>query len=139
MEQTVLPASRERRPLFLLILLILVWSFEILIVQQTTTLPSWSLDALLIAKHAAAARTELLPSLFHQDPPHGLGRRCEEVPPAVPVLRLLDVDQPNIGLVNQRGGLQGLPRPFVGKLRGGQFTQLFIDQRQELLRGGWVA
>ncbi len=33
---------------------------------------------------------------FNQNPPHRLGRGGEEVPPAVPMLGLLDVDEPDV-------------------------------------------
>ena len=56
----------------------------------------------------------LAAGLVHEDAAHGLGRRCEEVPPAVPVLGPLDIDQPQVGLVDQRGRLQGLARHLLG-------------------------
>lgn len=53
MKRNDIKASRERYPLILLVVLILVWSFELLFIQQTTTLPSWSMHGPDIAKDAA--------------------------------------------------------------------------------------
>src|SRR5439155_3487169 len=76
---------------------------------------------------------------FDEDPPHGLGGGGEEVPAAVPVWGLLDIDQADVGFVDQGGGLQRLAWPFVRHLFGRQLAQLVVDQRQELLRGVRVA
>src|SRR5262249_17234241 len=47
--------------------------------------------------------------------------------------------QPQVGLVQQRGRLQGLAGLFLGQLLGRESAQLVVDQRQELLRGRGVA
>ena len=64
-----------------------------------------------------AAATVLL-SLFttgvlDKNPPHCLRCRSEEVSPTVPVLGLLHVHQPDVGIVNESGGLKSLPRQLV--------------------------
>jgi hypothetical protein len=41
--------------------------------------------------------------------------------------------------VYQRGGLEGLSRLLLSQFLGGQFPQFFVDERQELLRGVWIA
>jgi hypothetical protein len=41
--------------------------------------------------------------------------------------------------MDQGGGLQGLPRWFLGHLVRRQLTQLVIDQRQQLLGGQSIA
>ena len=51
----------------------------------------------------------------------------------------LGIDQPEVGLVDQGGGLEGLPRLLLGQLLRGQFAQLVVDQRQQLLGGLGVA
>jgi hypothetical protein len=61
------------------------------------------------------------------------GRGYEEVIPAVPTLRLVRIDQPEIRFMNQRRALKGLTRMLPGELLGGQLAQLVIDQRQKLL------
>ena len=55
------------------------------------------------------------------------------------MLGLLDIDQPDVNLVNQRRGLQGLARLFLGHLLSGQAAEFLIDQRQKLLGRLWVA
>ena len=62
----------------------------------------WKPDPVLLA---SVLEPLLLACSLHQDPPHGLGRRPEEMPPAVPVLGLLHVHQPHIRLVDQSRGL----------------------------------
>src|SRR5262249_51781953 len=74
-----------------------------------------------------------------QDAAHGLGRRREEVPPAVPGPGRVRAHQPQVGLVDQRGGLERLAGPLPGQPLGRQFAQLVVDQRQELPGGGGVA
>src|SRR5262249_12105531 len=49
------------------------------------------------------------------------------------------INKAKVGLVHQRGGLQGLSRLLLGQLRRRELAQLVVDQRQELLRGGRVA
>src|SRR5215471_12087146 len=48
-------------------------------------------------------------------------------------------DQPQPGLVNESGGLEGLASRFVGHPGGCQFAQLLIDERQEFVRGLRIA
>jgi hypothetical protein len=58
---------------------------------------------------------------------------------AVPVLSLLDVHQPDVGLVHQRRRLERLVRFLLGHLLRSQFPQFVIHQRQQLLCGHGVA
>ena len=46
---------------------------------------------------------------------------------------LAGVDEPEIGLVDQGRGLEGLAGLLLRQLPGRQLAQLVIDQRQELL------
>ena len=48
-------------------------------------------------------------------------------------------DEPQVGLVDQGGRLERLPRLLLGQLLGRQLAQLVVDQRQELLGGVRVA
>jgi hypothetical protein len=73
--------------------------------------------------------TPLPPRLFDDDPPHGLGLGPEEVAPAVPVRLFALTNQPEVGLVDQRGGLQGLSRFFVS-----QALVRWVDERIGLNR-----
>ena len=54
---------------------------------------------------AAVAEPLAAAGAFDEDAAHGLGGGREEMPAAVPVLRLLDIDESQIRFVNQRGGL----------------------------------
>ena len=74
-----------------------------------------------------------MPSAFDQDPPHGLGSGGKEVPAAVPMLHAVDVNEPKVGLMNQRGGFERLAGLLLGQLLRGQLAELVVDQRQELL------
>ena len=69
---------------------------------------------------------------FNENASHGFGSRPKEMPPAVPVLGLLHVDEPEVRVVNQRRGLKSLARLLIRQFRGGQFAQLVVDQRQQL-------
>src|SRR4029077_580471 len=65
--------------------------------------------------------------------------RGEEMAAAVPVLRLLDINQAQIGFMDQSGCLKRQAGLFVGQSLGCQLAQLIVDQRQELLGSGWTA
>ena len=45
------------------------------------------------------------------------------------------VHQPQVGLVDQGGGLKRLAGLLLGQFLGGELAQLVVDQRQELLGG----
>jgi hypothetical protein len=69
------------------------------------------------AFHVPAAFLRLLAAgVVDQNPPHRLGSRSKEVAAAIPVLRLLNIHQPKVRLVDQGRGLQGLARLFLGQL-----------------------
>ena len=71
--------------------------------------------------------------------PHGLGSGGKEVSPAVPVLRLVHIHKPDVGFVDQGGGLEGLARLLVSNLLGRKPPQLVIDEWEELVGGVRVA
>ena len=73
--------------------------------------------------------------LFHENPPHCLRGGGKEVASTIPLLGLVRIDQPEIRLVYQRGGLERLPRLLVSKLRRRELAQLVVDEWQELLGG----
>src|SRR5262249_53809741 len=83
---------------------------------------------------APALETSLIAGAVEDNPAHGLGRGGEEVAAAVPVPRLLDIDQPNIGFMDQGRGLERLAGLLVRPFRPGQPTHFLIDQGQQLLR-----
>src|SRR5262249_10730058 len=48
-------------------------------------------------------------------------------------------DEPQVGFVDQGGGLERLPGRLLGHPLCGQLTQLLVDERQQLLGGVRVA
>jgi hypothetical protein len=72
----------------------------------------------------------LATGLVDEDAAHRLGRGGEEVPARVPGLHPVNIDQPEIGLVNQRGRLKRLPGLLLGQPLRCQLPQLVVDQRQ---------
>jgi hypothetical protein len=74
----------------------------------------------------------LAAGVVDEDAAHGLGRRGEEVAPAVPVLSPALADQPDVRFVDQGRGLERLAGRLVGQLQSRQFAQLVVDQRQQL-------
>jgi hypothetical protein len=51
---------------------------------------------------------------FHQDAPHRLGGRREEMTAAVPRPLLTGADQPEVSFMDQSRGLERLPGRFAG-------------------------
>jgi hypothetical protein len=70
----------------------------------------------------------LPPCTFDKNTPHGLRSGSEEMTPAVPVLRLVDIDQPKVGLVDQGRCLECLAGLLLGEFLGGELAQLLVDQ-----------
>jgi hypothetical protein len=91
------------------------------------------------AVQAAASLGRVLAArILDEDATHGLGRRGEEVAPAVPA-RVGRADQAEVRLVDQGGGLQRLPGPLPGQPRGGEPAQLVVDEREQRVGGPGVA
>ena len=67
-----------------------------------------------------------------QDAAHRLGRGGEEVAAAVPGAVLAVADEPEICVVNQRRGVQRLPRPLAGQPGCGEPPEFVVDQREEV-------
>src|SRR4029077_12723329 len=63
----------------------------------------------------------------------------KEVAATVPVLDLVHIHQPEVGLVDQRRGLESLAEVLLGDLLGGQLPQLVVHQGQELFGALGVA
>ena len=53
-------------------------------------------------------------------------------------LDALDLDQPEVGLVDQRGGLKRVIGPLAAHVTGGQATELLMDERKQLIQGRFV-
>jgi hypothetical protein len=75
----------------------------------------------------------LFAGIFDEDATHGLRRRGEEVSARLPSLRVGNINEPQIGVVNQRRRLQRLARFLTGELGDSKLSQLVIDQRKKLL------
>ena len=69
--------------------------------------------------------------MVDQDSPHRFRRGREEVSP---VPELLVAHQPQIGLVHERGGVQGVPGFLRGHPHGREFPQFVIDERKQVGR-----
>ena len=76
----------------------------------------------------------LAPGVFHQDPPHGLRCGSKEMATRIPVLGLLHVDQPNVRLMDQSRGLEGLTGLFLGKALRGELSQCVITPGARAVR-----
>src|SRR5207248_7637883 len=74
-----------------------------------------------------------------QDAAHGLSSRSEEVPAAVPRPFGVAHDEPEVGLVDQRGGLERLARLLLGQPGGCQLPQFVVHEWQQFGRGVRVA
>ena len=75
----------------------------------------------------------LAASRLDKDPAHRFGRRGEEVSAVLPALVIRGADEPQVGLVHQRRGLERLAGLLPRQALSGQLPQLVVDQRQELL------
>jgi hypothetical protein len=84
----------------------------------------------LFADQAAAVLEPLLAAgLFDKDAAHGRGGGGKEVGAAVPALGCTYLGQAQVGLMDQRCGLQCLSGLFLGELLRRQVAQLVIDKR----------
>src|SRR4051812_11763587 len=89
------------------------------------------------ASPAAAVTHGRLPaSRLNEDSPHRFRGGGEEVPAAVEVLV---ADQPQVRLVDQGGGVEGVAGGLGRYARGGERPQFVVDERQEVGSGLWVA
>jgi hypothetical protein len=73
----------------------------------------------------------LAAGIVGHDPTHRIGGGGEEVSPAVEVLA---AKQSEISYVHQGSGIDGVPRGYVGHRRGGELSQLVINDRKDLSR-----
>jgi hypothetical protein len=72
----------------------------------------------------------VLACVVDEEPAHDLTRHPVEMRAAPPVDPSL-VDQFQVGLVNQCGGLEGMVGAFAPQLAGGDAAQFVIDERQQ--------
>ena len=86
---------------------------------------------------AAVLDAMLAPRLLDENAPHRLGGGRKEMPAALP--RCVVAKESQVGLVHQRGGLQGLTRTLTCHARLRETAKLAVDERQQLRRGVGVA
>jgi hypothetical protein len=87
------------------------------------------------ARHSTATLGRCpLPRAIHQNAPHFLGRYGEKMGP-VPV-HLGDVDQTQVGFVNQGRGLESTAGAFVLHAVARDAAEFGVNPRRELLQGG---
>ena len=83
---------------------------------------------------AAVPLGSLAAGVLDEDTPYRLGRCREEMPAPIPPLSLLAIDQAEVGLVDQGGRLERLPRLLPGEPLLGELPELSVDEGEELLR-----
>ena len=76
--------------------------------------------------------------MVHQDPAHHFGRQREEVRSILPIGVSL-VDESKVGLVDESGRLQDVPRPLAPKSGRRPAAQFLMDDRYELVPRGEIA
>ena len=76
--------------------------------------------------------------MINENPAHRLRGDAEEVSLVLPGVHAL-VHQPEVGLVDEGGGLQGMVGTLAPKQPRRQLAELGIDQGQELISGGGPA
>ncbi len=86
----------------------------------------------------AVALKVFAPGVINQNAAHRFGGGGKEVRAILPV-RLGIAAQPQPGFVDERGGLQGLPRPFARHFRGGELPQFLVHKRQNFFRRARIA
>ena len=89
-------------------------------------------------RFAAALGSRAVARMVGQDAPHHHCRQAHELR-AVPPIDALLVDEPEVGLVDERGGLERVVRAFAPHVCAGEPAQLGVDEGKELLVGGPVA
>ena len=78
----------------------------------------------------------LTAGVVDEDAAHQARGDAVEVRAALPV-DLRGVDQPQIGFVDQRGGLEGMVAVFLAQITARELAQFLVHQRHELVwRGG---
>ncbi len=82
----------------------------------------------------SALRCHAGAGVVNENSSHGFGGGGEEVAAAV---EQLISDEPQVGFVNERGGIEGVARGFGCHARSGELSQLIVDKRQQL--GGGLA
>ena len=88
--------------------------------------------------HAAAALQVVTPRMLHQNAPHHLGRNREEMRAILP-LHALVIHQAHVGFIDQRGGLQAVPRALALHVAARQTAQFVINDGSQLFERALVS
>jgi hypothetical protein len=72
--------------------------------------------------------------VVHQDLAHQARRHTEEMRAALPG-RIALIDEPHVGLMDKRSGLQRVPQAFFTQVAGGQLAEFPINQGREVIKG----
>jgi hypothetical protein len=86
----------------------------------------------------AALSGRARPRVFDKNLAHQLSRDAVKMLAALPFREVL-FDQSQVGFINQRGRLQRVAGPFTAQVAAGQFAQLLVDDRHQLIESGAVA
>jgi len=74
----------------------------------------------------------------HEDPAHQSGGHSQKVRPILPVY-VLCIHQPQVGLVDEGGGLEAVARSFPADAPAGDPLQLLMDKGSQSGERGLVA
>jgi len=78
-----------------------------------------------------------LARVIHQDPSHGSSRHTQKVAPVFPT-RALELKEPQAGLMDECGRLQGVVASLAGHVASGRLPQLAIDDRKQHVVGSSI-
>jgi hypothetical protein len=73
-----------------------------------------------------------------EDLPHHVGGDAEEVRPALKV-RLTGIDEAEVSLVDESGGLERVPDPFLSQVVSGELAQFRVYLRKKPIEGSLIA
>src|SRR5579863_8320363 len=86
---------------------------------------------------AAALGVTLRAGVIHKNAAHDAGAERKEMSPILP-LDVLNVDQSEVGFINERGSLQSVPGILSGEAPAGDLAKLGVHQNDQALEGSRV-
>ena len=84
-------------------------------------------------RQSAALRSAARAGVIDEHAAHDARGQCKEVR-AVAQADRLRVDEPQVGLVDERGRLQTLPGPFAGHAAPRDLMELAVDERNQAIQ-----
>lgn len=98
-------------------------------------------DERFVERHSGCAATPLLiatgAGVIHEDSPHQPRGDSQKVRAVLPV-HMFDVNQFDVGLVDERRGLQAVTRALIPHTTAGDLMKLTLNERDEAVQGGLV-